>query len=142
MVCLLYCSVAAWKPRPAHWRDMLRLATAFNQGHGLSSVLMHGEGRYVQWIEGPGAALRPLWRRIQKDARHTQLTVLHQGSRPLSAVHLHAQRPMMVLGPMGVVEMVHLVRDLYLNAQLERGLFERAAAADAVARVLALRTRG
>ncbi|MDP2064751.1 MAG: BLUF domain-containing protein [Burkholderiaceae bacterium] len=142
MACLLYCSVAAWKPRPTHWRDMLRSAAAFNQGHGVSSVLMHGEGRYVQWIEGPQGALGPLWSRIRKDARHAQLTVLHKGPRPEAAIHLHASRPMVVLGPMGLVELVHLVRDLYLNAQFERGVAERATAADAVARVLALRVQG
>ncbi len=103
---------------------------------------MHGEGRYVQWIEGPRDTLGPLWTRLRKDARHAQLTMIHKGPRPGAAVHLHALRPMLVLGPVGVVELVHLVRDLYLNAQLERGPVERAGATSAVERVLALRVPG
>lgn len=135
----MYCSVAAWKPRATQWREMLRRATAFNQNQEIRSLLLHGEGRYVQWLEGPSAALAPLWTRIRSDPRHVQVTLLHRAPRPVHPIHLHAHRPLAAQGPMGLVEMVHAVRDLYLNAQVDRGIKAREDAARVVDTILTLK---
>jgi AcrR family transcriptional regulator len=47
-----------------------------NAARGITGRLVHVEGAFLQAIEGPDAEVERLYRRIQDDRRHTQVTLL------------------------------------------------------------------
>jgi hypothetical protein len=53
--------------------DLLEQARSYNVAHHLTGVLLYSEGRFVQLIEGPEAAVRALYERIANDSRHHDL---------------------------------------------------------------------
>lgn len=114
MAHILYCSIASWAPKPAQWRELVRRSTARNTEAAVSSLLIHGGGGYVHWLEGPRSTLTPLWQRIHADTRHHHVTLLLREDR---ATHrLYPEWPLQVHGPLGLPEMMHLVRDICVHA--------------------------
>ncbi|RYY99307.1 MAG: BLUF domain-containing protein [Comamonadaceae bacterium] len=115
---LLYASRAM--VRDSVYAEMERIresAVRNNTALGVSTVLLHQSGWFVQWKEGPAQALRSLMARIACDPRHRSLQVVHasRGPRllrgPWSMEIVQSGEPP---GPMG--ERVALLRRL-----LERG---------------------
>ena len=51
----------------------------------MTGLLLYGApdprapGLFVQWVEGPPENVRRLWQRLQRDPRHTDLEILHEG---------------------------------------------------------------
>lgn len=116
MAHILYCSLASWTPKASQWRELVRRGTARNHEAAVSSLLIHGGGGYVHWLEGPRSTLTPLWQRIHADTRHHHVTLLMREDR---ATHrLYPDWPLQVHGPLGLPEMTHLVRDLCVHASL------------------------
>ena len=58
--------------------DILNEARLGNARDGVTGVLTVVEGRFVQIIEGPEAALDGLMAKLLRDPRHTDLTVLER----------------------------------------------------------------
>ena len=63
---------------------LLRQARAYNRQHNITGVLLHTpEGRFLQVLEGPRAAVRHLYyHAILSDPRHHHCRVLGEGSWP------------------------------------------------------------
>ena len=63
---------------------LLRQARAYNRQHNITGVLLHTpEGRFLQVLEGPRAAVRHLYYHgILSDMRHHHCQVLGEGSWP------------------------------------------------------------
>ena len=63
---------------------LLRQSRAYNQQHDITGVLLHTpEGRFLQVLEGPRAAVRHLYyHAILSDPRHHHCQVLGEGSWP------------------------------------------------------------
>lgn len=84
---LLYQSRAARGIDSSDLRDILETAVARNAEHGVTGLLLYGEiallpdipGMFVQWIEGPEAAVRSLFGSIERDPRHTEIEMLADG---------------------------------------------------------------
>ena len=89
---LLYRSVAARGMAAADLRDILETAVLRNGDVGVTGLLVYGEierlpglpGLFVQWLEGPEAAVRARFARIVQDVRHTDIETLADG--PAAAV--------------------------------------------------------
>jgi hypothetical protein len=64
---------------PAAVTALVRGAARANQRRRVSGVLLHGDGRFVQWLEGPGGALCDLMARIVADPRHDEVRLLGVG---------------------------------------------------------------
>ena len=65
--------------------DMLRTALRNNAEHGITGILAHVEGSFIQYIEGPQAALDQLERNLNADRRHKNLFVSERGEIPTRA---------------------------------------------------------
>ena len=63
---------------------LLRQSRTYNQQHDITGVLLHTpEGRFLQVLEGPRAAVRHLYyHAILSDMRHHHCRVLGEGSWP------------------------------------------------------------
>ena len=55
--------------------DILHDARAYNEIDGITGVLLHDCGQFLQVIEGPEASIRNLIKRLQRDTRHEQFHV-------------------------------------------------------------------
>ena len=64
--------------------ELLLQSRAYNRQHGITGVLLHTpEGRFLQVLEGPQAAVRHLYyHAILSDLRHHHCHVLGEGSWP------------------------------------------------------------
>ena len=84
---LLYQSSAVRGMTAADLHAIRAASHAWNAACGVTGLLVYGEiarlpglpGQFVQWLEGPEAEVRTLFRRIARDRRHTDLTMLADG---------------------------------------------------------------
>lgn len=74
--CLAYTSQAthSWSVPALH--SLANQALDRNLALGVTGRLMYLRGRFIQVLEGPGLTAQDLYRRIQHDARHTDVTQL------------------------------------------------------------------
>lgn len=79
---LLYQSSAVVAPTRTEIDKLLSHARARNRALGITGMLLHENGRFVQWLEGPKKSMTKLWRSIRGDPRHGEIEVLCQGSTP------------------------------------------------------------
>lgn len=56
--------------------DILVTARRFNAEARISGLLLVGNGRILQFLEGPEATVRDLYARIERDPRHEDVVVL------------------------------------------------------------------
>ncbi len=49
-----------------------------NTGKGLTGMLLHGNGTFLQVLEGEEAVVEPLLAVIERDPRHTNMKTLHR----------------------------------------------------------------
>ena len=76
LVRLLYASRAV-DSNPQAIEAILAQARAHNTASGITGILCHGGGVFLQAIEGGRAAVSALYGHIQKDARHKDVELLH-----------------------------------------------------------------
>ena len=84
---ILYRSIASQSIAEAGLLDLIERAGVSNKQNDITGLLLHGRmrvlpgvpGGFLQWIEGPEAAVRDLFERIQKDDRHVDVEVLGSG---------------------------------------------------------------
>jgi len=67
---IIYMSRANAALTPADLVALLVQARRANEQMGLTGVLVHGDGQFMQVIEGEQAQVTALYRRIEQDARH------------------------------------------------------------------------
>lgn len=79
----LYCSLLAQDLPPATVGTIVTQARARNAMEGISGLLVFDGQYFCQHFEGPRDAAQGLMDRLQRDARHVGLVVVHEG--PLAA---------------------------------------------------------
>ncbi len=75
----IYTSTAAANFSPDDLVQLLTKAREKNSQVGVTGLLVHKDGRFMQLLEGPREAVEKVWARIQADSRHAKLTVLLDG---------------------------------------------------------------
>lgn len=58
-------------------RDILRQSRSSNAEFGITGLLVHARGRFLQVLEGPEPAVRDLYATIREDPRHEHVDTLH-----------------------------------------------------------------
>jgi len=78
---LLYNSVATKPMDVASLQSMLSAARQHNAAHDISGLLIYEDRtrEFLQVLEGPEAAIKTLYDRICRDARHSHLDLLIEG---------------------------------------------------------------
>lgn len=79
---MLYRSQATQVLTEADLQALLEWSRAYNAQQQITGLLLYSDRRFVQLVEGPEAAVRNLYARIQADARHTQVVTLSDGPGP------------------------------------------------------------
>lgn len=73
---IVYVSAAIEQFGDAALEELLQRARERNVKADTSGLLLYADGNFLQYLEGPGHLVTPIWEAIQQDARHHQLTVL------------------------------------------------------------------
>lgn len=110
MAYLLYCSQPSQALSPMQLRRLVSQATARNRARRLSGVLLHGDGFYVQWLEGPESALQSAWDSILRNPLHRRVTLLLRSDR--EGERLYPSWPLRAQAVSSLVELTHLVHDV------------------------------
>ncbi|TGE22730.1 BLUF domain-containing protein [Hymenobacter metallicola] len=63
--------------------ELLVQSQQYNAHHQITGLLLYSAGRFVQVLEGPEAAVRVLYARIQADTRHWQVVTVGEGPEPV-----------------------------------------------------------
>jgi hypothetical protein len=80
---IMYASQAAIDgPVYAEMERIRASAVRHNEPAGIATALLYQSGWFVQWKEGPGAALRALMDRVAGDPRHRFLRIVHSSRGP------------------------------------------------------------
>jgi blue light- and temperature-responsive anti-repressor len=62
--------------RDAEIAQILQTARANNKGHNITGALLFSSGFFAQVLEGPQLAIEEVFEKIQRDTRHSDVTVL------------------------------------------------------------------
>ncbi|KPP81137.1 MAG: hypothetical protein HLUCCA04_09105 [Oceanicaulis sp. HLUCCA04] len=77
---LVYLSVCAVPRGKGHFRaeiaDIISACERNNTPAGITGILIHDRGRFIQLLEGPEEAINRLFERIRSDTRHTRVALL------------------------------------------------------------------
>ncbi len=79
---LVYVSTATRPFSDAELLDLLRQSRARNATIGVTGMLLHKDGNFIQVIEGPEEQVRELFALISADPRHHGIIVLHEERIP------------------------------------------------------------
>ena len=77
MIRLLYCSQGTPGMSDAKIQDILTVARRNNKARGITGVLVHGGGMFMQVLEGPEHAVLRLYVKILDDPRHSGCQIIH-----------------------------------------------------------------
>jgi len=75
---LVYVSSATSPMDDAALAALVAQARAFNDAHGLTGMLLHAEGNFLQVLEGEAGEVDELYRRICHDPRHAHMLCLER----------------------------------------------------------------
>lgn len=78
LVQLAYCSLARPFFNDAAIQNILEVSRRRNAEHNVTGVLLYKSGYVLQVLEGPPAAVRRLFKNIQRDPRHTEVYELYE----------------------------------------------------------------
>jgi Sensors of blue-light using FAD len=111
---IMYSSVCPQPMEQTSLQELLAQCVRNNQRNGITGALMVDGRLIVQYIEGPEAEIRALWKRIEDDPRHYMVVQLYEeeGLVPRlfgqwSMLHGQASRS----------EMLGLIRNAYLESK-------------------------
>lgn len=76
---LVYVSAAVEPFDDAALRELLERSRAANARDDITGMLLYRAGRFIQFLEGPPAAIGALVEKIAADPRHTDVTILLDG---------------------------------------------------------------
>jgi len=77
---LVYISAATNEMPASALAELLRKARANNTRAGITGLLIHHSGSFMQVLEGPESSVESLFHRIQADPRHRRVVVLGRES--------------------------------------------------------------
>ena len=81
---ILYCSRNLMQGGADHQdaeiRQILDTSRSNNSRQGVTGALLYNSGCFAQVLEGPQYAIETIFERIQRDARHGEVTILSSGS--------------------------------------------------------------
>lgn len=80
MFFIIYASSATKSFSRPELLELLTKARATNTELGITGILLYKDGNFIQVLEGEEAAVRALYTKIEKDARHAGIIVLLQGN--------------------------------------------------------------
>jgi hypothetical protein len=78
LIHLIYASVATESLAPEQLKNLLRDSRTANKRAGLTGMLLHSEGSFFQVLEGEPTAVNSLFRKLDRDQRHQQVTLIIQ----------------------------------------------------------------
>ncbi|HEX5803864.1 MAG TPA: BLUF domain-containing protein [Azospira sp.] len=73
---IVYVSAATHPMSDAELEALLHKAREHNACHGISGLLLYGDGNFMQLLEGPPDEVAALYGRIQRDPRHHMVTTV------------------------------------------------------------------
>jgi hypothetical protein len=73
---LVYCSKADQSIDPMAVDRIIETSQRNNPAHGITGLLVFGNGVFFQWLEGPRAEITALMANIKADRRHTAVVEL------------------------------------------------------------------
>jgi hypothetical protein len=76
---IVYESFALGLPTNADLKFLLRQSRANNLRHGITGLLLYGNGHFLQVLEGAEQAVRSIYAIIRNDSRHSRVTLLADG---------------------------------------------------------------
>lgn len=76
MFCLVYKSRAMPNLGSLQISEMLKKARNFNKQNHITGCLLYYDQHFIQYIEGDQAKIFELYKRIQNDVRHSEVTLL------------------------------------------------------------------
>lgn len=76
LLAVVYTSVATEPFDAEQLGSLLAWCREWNGSVDVTGMLLHREGRFIQFLEGPEAAVRELVANISQDPRHTRVRVL------------------------------------------------------------------
>jgi hypothetical protein len=76
MLILVYVSSATRLLSHAELLKLLHTSRSNNQRDQITGVLLYDDGNFLQAVEGPDAAIRALYARLEQDERHHNLRVV------------------------------------------------------------------
>ncbi len=83
MYSILYASEVSHSLSEAEINHILDKARARNVQEGVTGILLHKDGHFLQYIEGPKAALARVYQTIEADNKHKNLKLIF--NRPVVA---------------------------------------------------------
>lgn len=75
---ITYRSEAVSPPSLTELQQLVATARMRNRSAGITGMLLHDGGRFLQTIEGPPESMDQIWSSIQRDRRHGAIEVLSQ----------------------------------------------------------------
>jgi FAD-dependent sensor of blue light len=78
MIELIYASAAVGPMPEAELRSLLARSRVNNEAAGLTGLLLHDRGSFLQVLEGEALAVKTLFTKIAKDPRHARVTTLRE----------------------------------------------------------------
>ena len=79
---LVYTSHAKHEFSEADLIELLMQCRSFNRKHDITGMLLYLNGKFIQVLEGAKTEVERLFAMIEKDPRHTRVTLVIQGSSP------------------------------------------------------------
>ncbi|MFE7194998.1 BLUF domain-containing protein [Microbacterium oxydans] len=76
LVSLVYTSTASQPFRETALEQLLAVCRRLNDGRGITGMLLHRDGRFIQVLEGQADTIAHLVDTIRRDPRHRDLRVL------------------------------------------------------------------
>lgn len=73
---VVYVSACTEPMTSAMLEALLAEARRLNRDSGVTGVLLHADGQFMQYFEGPPDSMRPTYERIRRSRRHTRITEL------------------------------------------------------------------
>ncbi len=80
---LVYRSRAVEPMAPIDLQRMIGAARARNEAESITGLLVHEDGYFFQWLEGPTESLSRVWQSIRNDARHTAIEIVGDAPTPV-----------------------------------------------------------
>jgi hypothetical protein len=77
VICIAYLSAAQLVPTPSDLDAILAASHRNNRRHGVTGMLCHYEGSFLQFLEGESDDVDATYARIAADPRHTGLISLY-----------------------------------------------------------------
>jgi len=79
MISLIYVSIARHPMTKQDLLDLLNQCVRNNQAVQITGMLLYKDGKFMQILEGPDAAVRKIYSAIEHDVRHCSIIKLVQG---------------------------------------------------------------